>query len=74
MFMITDSSTSPNYSIHTITENNATQCARCRSGSEVLMPNIRYLHYFSEFNITKLECKVIEDADILPTDYKLNFD
>jgi lipoprotein len=74
MFMITDSSASPNYSIHIIMENNATQCGRCRNGSEVLMPNIRYLHYFSEFNITKLEYKVIEDADILPTDYKLNFD
>lgn len=74
MFMIADISASLNYSIHTVMTNSAGQCGKCAAGLESLMPNIRYLHYFTEFNITKLEYKVIEDSDIKPTDYKLNFD
>mgnify|MGYP001073211006 CR=1 FL=1 len=71
MFMIADRSASLNYSIHTVLGNSAGQCGKCVAGLESLMPNIRY---FTEFNVTKLEYKVIEDADIKPTDYKLNFD
>lgn len=71
MFMVASSN---NYSIHTILSNQAGQCGVCKNGAEILMPNIKYINYFHEFEVTKLEYKVIEASDIKPTDYKLNFD
>lgn len=62
------------YSIHTVISNQAGQCGVCKNGVESLMPNIKYINYFHEFEVTKLEYKVIEASDIKPTDYKLNFD
>lgn len=63
-----------NYSIHTVISNQAGQCGVCKNGVESLMPNIKYINYFHEFEVTKLEYKVIEASDIKSTDYKLNFD
>ena len=62
------------YSIHTVLSNQAGQCGVCKNGVESLMPNIKFINYFHEFEVTKLEYKVIEASDIKPTDYKLNFD
>lgn len=62
------------YSIYTVVSNQAGQCGVCKNGVESLMPNIKYINYFHEFEVTKLEYKVIETSDIKPTDYKLNFD
>lgn len=71
MLMITNGNS---YSIHTVISNQAGQCGACKNGVESLMPNIKYINYFHEFEVTKLEYKVIEASDIKPTDYKLNFD
>lgn len=62
------------YSIHTILSNQAGQCGVCKNGVESLMPNIKFINYLHELEVTKLEYKVIEASDIKPTDYKLNFD
>ena len=63
-----------NYSIHTVITSQAGQCGVCKNGVESLMPNIKFINYFHEFEVSKLEYKVIEASDIKPTDYKLNFD
>lgn len=62
------------YSIHTVLSNQAGQCGVCKNGVESLMPNIKFINYLHELEVTKLEYKVIEASDIKPTDYKLNFD
>nr|DAR06403.1 MAG TPA: lysozyme [Caudoviricetes sp.] len=71
MLMIANSN---NYSIHTVITSQAGQCGVCKNGVESLMPNIKFINYFHEFEVSKLEYKVIEASDIKPTDYKLNFD
>lgn len=63
-----------NYSIHTILTSQAPQCGVCKNGTETLLPAFKQINYFHEFEVTKLEYKVIEVSDIKPTDYKLNFD
>lgn len=45
-----------------------------QNGTETLLPAFKQINYFHEFEVTKLEYKVIEASDIKPTDYKLNFD
>ena len=62
------------YSIHTILTSQAPQCGVCKNGTETLLPAFKQINYFHEFEVTKLEYKVIEASDIKPTDYKLNFD
>lgn len=62
------------YSIHTILTSQAPQCGVCKNGTETLLPTFKQINYFHEFEVTKLEYKVIEASDIKPTDYKLNFD
>lgn len=62
------------YSIHTILTSQAPQCGVCKNGTETLFPAFKQINYFHEFEVTKLEYKVIEASDIKPTDYKLNFD
>lgn len=62
------------YSIHTILTSQAPQCGVCKNGTETLLPTFKLINYFHEFEVTKLEYKVIEASDIKPTDYKLNFD
>ena len=62
------------YSIHTVLTSQAPQCGVCKNGVENLLPAFKQINYMHEFNITKLEYKVIETSDIKPTDYKLNFD
>lgn len=63
-----------NYSIHTVLTSQAPQCGVCKNGTETLLPAFKQINYFHEFEVTKLEYKVIEASDIKPTDYKLNFD
>lgn len=65
---------SNNYSIHTVLTSQAPQCGVCKNGVENLLPAFKQINYFHEFEVTKLEYKVIEASDIKPTDYKLNFD
>lgn len=62
------------YSIHTVLSSQAPQCGVCKNGTETLLPAFKLINYFHEFEVTKLEYKVIEASDIKPTDYKLNFD
>lgn len=62
------------YSIHTILTSQALQCGVCKNGTETLLPAFKLINYMHEFEVTKLEYKVIEASDIKPTDYKLNFD
>lgn len=62
------------YSIHTILTSQAPQCGVCKNGTETLLPAFKQINYMHEFEVTKLEYKVIEASDIKPTDYKLNFD
>lgn len=62
------------YSIHTVLTSQTPQCGVCKNGVENLLPAFKQINYMHEFNITKLEYKVIEASDIKPTDYKLNFD
>lgn len=62
------------YSIHTILTFQAPQCGVCKNGTETLLSAFKQINYFHEFEVTKLEYKVIEASDIKPTDYKLNFD
>lgn len=62
------------YSIHTILTSQAPQCGVYKNGTETLLPAFKQINYFHEFEVTKLEYKVIEASDIKPTDYKLNFD
>lgn len=71
MLMITNGNS---YSIHTILTSQAPQCGVCKNGTETLLPAFKQINYFHEFEVTKLEYKVIEASDIKPTDYKLNFD
>lgn len=63
-----------NYSIHTVLTSQAPQCGACKNGTETLLPAFKQINYLHEFEVTKLEYKVIEASDIKPTDYKLNFD
>ena len=63
-----------NYSIHTALTSQVPQCGACKNGTETLLPAFKQINYFYEFEVTKLEYKVIEASDIKPTDYKLNFD
>lgn len=62
------------YSIHTVLTSQAPQCGVCKNGTETLLPAFKQINYLHEFEVTKLEYKVIEASDIKPTDYKLNFD
>lgn len=62
------------YSIHTVLTSQASQCGVCKNGTETLLPAFKQINYMHEFEVTKLEYKVIEASDIKPTDYKLNFD
>lgn len=71
MLMITNGNT---YSIHTVLTSQTPQCGVCKNGTETLLPAFKQINYFYEFEVTKLEYKVIEASDIKPTDYKLNFD
>lgn len=71
MLMITNGNS---YSIHTVLSSQAPQCGVCKNGTETLLPAFKQINYMHEFEVTKLEYKVIEASDIKPTDYKLNFD
>jgi hypothetical protein len=62
------------YSIHTVLTSQTPQCGVCKNGTETLLPAFKQINYFHEFEVTKLEYKVIEASDIKSTDYKLNFD
>lgn len=62
------------YSIHTVLTSQAPQCGVYKNGTETLLPAFKLINYLYEFEVTKLEYKVIEASDIKPTDYKLNFD
>lgn len=71
MLMIANGNT---YSIHTVLTSQTPQCGVCKNGTETLLSAFKLINYMHEFEVTKLEYKVIEASDIKPTDYKLNFD
>lgn len=55
-------------------DNNTNYAGVRRNGGTERLNNIQQLNNYTNLNITKLEYAIVEDTDILPTDYKLNFD